>query len=210
MKLSQTQIIAQVLESEDIQNQELFDELYDHLNCVSENDFIPDNGSSDSEFVSFLKKEINAIAPQGIQLLELQINYVSQSKSILIMKKFMYILGLFGTILFASGVLFKIMHWPGANTMLLVGQISLFLICVPFFCVSRLKSQALSPIEKWTARIGLIASITVSISILFKLLHLMGANVVFVLGMAVLIFGYVPLQFLSLYRKNTKTPTKVA
>ncbi len=195
-------IIKQSLHSENITSASLYDEAFDHLCSVSEDQY-----DERSDFSSFIQSEMKHFAPQGFSLLELQINFVSQSKSLIMMKKFMYILGLLATITLVSGILFKLMHWPKANMLLLVGQMVLFLVCIPFFAISKLRSKTHgSPLEKWMIVLGLIASLLISTSIIFKINHLMGANMVFVTGMILLIFGFIPLLFISLYRKNTREP----
>lgn len=207
MRLTGQQLttIEEKLKSKQITNQSIYEEAFDHLCSVSEEKFQPP-----ADFNAFIQSEISHLAPQGFPLLELQINYVSQSKSLIIMKKFMYILGLLATITFVSGILFKLMHWPGANMLLLVGQMVLFLVCVPFFAITKLRGKTSSSLEKWTAVLGLSASLLISISVLFKVMHLMGAHVVFVIGMVLLIFGFIPLLFITIYRKNAQEPKKVS
>ena len=49
------------------------------------------------------------------------------------MKKLAYISGVITTMLALIGVLFKILYWPGANILLVLGMASLSLIFIPSF-----------------------------------------------------------------------------
>jgi hypothetical protein len=44
-------------------------------------------------------------------------------------------LGTVAGLIFSNGILFKIMHWPGANVMLLLGMLVLFFVFVPLYLI---------------------------------------------------------------------------
>ena len=119
------------------------------------------------------------------------------------MKKLMYSAGFFGALLISLGSLFKIMHWPNANWMVFVGMIAFLLVFVPLFALDRYKLQASKAVSvKFRFYAGVISAFLVGLSVIFKMLHLMGANILLVLGVGVFSFGYLPFLFFSLYKKS--------
>ena len=49
---------------------------------------------------------------------------------------------------------------------------------------------------------GMTAAVLVGLSVVFKLFHLMGANILLILGVFTFAFGYLPFLFFSLYKKS--------
>ncbi len=47
------------------------------------------------------------------------------------MKKTLYLIGLLSTIFTFLGSIFKIMHWPGASVMIIIGAFSFAFIFIP-------------------------------------------------------------------------------
>ena len=179
-------------------NKDLKEELFDHLCSVTENSYNPE-----SSFEEFLEKEIKNLAPRGFKNIDNQITIVL-NPNIFIMKKITYLIGFLAAGTLATGVLFKLMHWPGANVLLLAGMISLFMFFMPFVAYKMLTSgQVKNRITKSKLKLGMMASVLVAISVMFKQFHLMGANIIFVFGMVIFILGFLPLQFIELYKKST-------
>ncbi len=56
----------------------------------------------------------------------------------------------------------------------------------------------------WVYVLGTIAVVTLSLSVLFKLLHYPGANVLLMLGMSTFSLGFTPLAARYLYLKRRK------
>lgn len=56
------------------------------------------------------------------------------------MKKAMFFLGYIAIMLTTSGLLFKSMHWPGANILLIIGIALLNLDFLPSYILYRFKS----------------------------------------------------------------------
>jgi len=56
------------------------------------------------------------------------------------MKKAMFIMGYFAIVLSTFGMLFKLMHWPGANIMLIIGIALFNLGFLPSYCTYKFKS----------------------------------------------------------------------
>jgi hypothetical protein len=115
-----------------------------------------------------------------------------------------YLIGFLGSVAFALGVTFKLLHLPGANQLYIVGFLVVLLVFIPLYAIEKYKSDfsnALS--ERWKIILGGAASVIAGISGIFKLLHLQGADLLLLLGTFVFIVGFLPLFFYSLYKNST-------
>lgn len=56
-------------------------------------------------------------------------------------EKILYVIGVFALIIFEMATLFKIMHWPGAMIMMLLGSIMLFSVFLPMYTSRRFKES---------------------------------------------------------------------
>ena len=200
MSLTEKQIdsIRNILIAEGIQNESLTDDVLDHICCVVE--VLVKRGES---FDSAVDEAIVDLAPNGLKDLEIQTRYLLNSKRIVIMKKLMYSAGFIGAVLISIGSLFKIMHWPSANIMVISGMIAFLLLFVPLFALDRYKVQASKAMSgKIKILVGSVSAFLIGLSVVFKMMHLMGASVLLVLGVGLFTFGFLPFLFFSLYKKS--------
>jgi len=200
MNLTEEQIIfiRKTLSDEGIQNESLTDDVLDHICCVVE--VLLKRGKT---FDEALNEAINDLAPNGLKDLEIQTRYLLNSKRIIIMKKLMFSAGFIGALLISIGSLFKIMHWPMANVMVISGMIAFLLLFVPLFALDRYKVQASKAMSaKIKISIGFISTFLIGLSVVFKLMHWMGASVLLVVGVGLFSFGFLPFLFFSLYKKS--------
>ena len=151
-----------------------------------------------------MEKETHELAPHGLKQLEVHPHYVSFLKPFIAMKKLTYTTGLLASVSLATGILFKLMMWPGATMLLL------FLVFIPYMAYEGVKSGVITKgMEKTRVLIGVFSSALIGLSVIFKLLHFRGASIVLVLGMALFIVGFLPLFFIKLYKNNTPSTQKV-
>ena len=200
MSLTEKQIdsIRNILIAEGIQNESLTDDVLDHICCVVE--VLVKRGES---FDSAVDEAIVDLAPNGLKDLEIQTRYLLNSKRIVIMKKLMYSAGFIGAVLISIGSLFKIMHWPSANIMVISGMIAFLLLFVPLFALDRYKVQASKAMSgKIKILVGSVSAFLIGLSVVFKMMHWMGASVLLVLGVGLFTFGFLPFLFFSLYKKS--------
>lgn len=115
---------------------------------------------------------------------------------------FLYISAFFGSTGFFLGLLCKIMHWPGANILLICGLGVLGVIFLPALLVYLLKA-AKNQSEKIIYSIGVIAGIIYLIGFLFKMMHWPGAVLLLTFGSAVLVAIFIPALTVYWY-KNEK------
>ncbi|HKK38480.1 MAG TPA: hypothetical protein VJ949_03635 [Cryomorphaceae bacterium] len=200
MTLTEEQIdsIRNILIAEGIQNESLTDDLLDHICCVVE--VLVKRGKS---FEDAVNEAIVDLAPNGLIELEIQTRYLLNSKRIIIMKKLMYSAGFIGAVLISLGSLFKIMHWPSANILVISGMIAFLLFFVPLFALDRYKVEASRAMSaKIKIIVGSISAFLIGLSVVFKMMHLMGASILLVLGVGLFTFGFLPFLFFSLYKKS--------
>ncbi len=115
-------------------------------------------------------------------------------------KPFMNIAAGLGGIIFMVGVLFKLMHWPGAAMLLLAGWSIILAIFLPILLFAKLK-EAQSSKEKSTYILGAIGLIIFELSTMFKMFHWPGAGPLMLLGSVLLIGIFVP-RFTKLRMDN--------
>lgn len=200
MNLTEEQIIfiRKTLSDEGIQNESLTDDVLDHICCVVE--VLLKRGKT---FDEALNEAITDLAPNGLKDLEIQTRYLLNSKRSIIMKKLMYLTGFLGAASLSSGMIFKLMHWPGANVMSVVGLVALVFVFVPLLALDFYRyevSKALS--NRFRFFSGVIATVLIAVSIVFKMLHLQGASVLLVVGGFIFVFAFLPFLFFSLYKKS--------
>lgn len=118
------------------------------------------------------------------------------------MKKAMTISGTIAVSLFLSGCLFKFMHWPGANAMLLLGILIMSVGFLPMLFVIKSR-EAEGAREKWINGLGTLSAILVCLSGLFKLLHWPYASILSFSFMASFVV-YLVVFGIAAYRKRIK------
>jgi hypothetical protein len=105
-----------------------------------------------------------------------------------------------GGIIFMIGVLFKLMHWPGAALLLFTGWTIILGIFLPILLFVKLK-DAQSKKERSIYILGAISLIIFEVSTMFKMFHWPGAGPLMLLGGLLLIGIFLPM-FASLKFKN--------
>jgi len=175
----------------------LADDLIDHIYC-----YLYEHGTEKRDFSCQLDEAIHLLAPEGLETIEDETFYLLNFKKMILMKRFIYGIGLIGAMLFSSGVIFKIFHWPGANVLLGSGVIVGLLLYLPLWAIDRNKYKMVQkPLEKWKLNLGVASGVLVGLGTMMKALHLMGAGVTLILGALIFIAGFLPVYFVSSYRK---------
>lgn len=116
MELSNAQIdfIKEDIHLRGITAEELAESLLDHICCSIET-------SEQSDFQSAYTQALSGFGEKGLHDIQYQTIYLLTLKRETTMKKTMFVLGYIAAVLSTFGLLFKIMHWPGANIMLILG-----------------------------------------------------------------------------------------
>ena len=174
-----------------IQTEELQYNLLDHICCVIENEMSPENDFDEiyrSVLSRFFKKELKEIQEETDLLLTFK-NYYA-------MKKVMLRSGMFSAAAFTIGAILKIMHWPGASMMLVLAITAVSFVFLPIFFLVKTK-EVKEKKEKFILGFGSFFGVLFSISILFKIMHWPGANMLWLMGLGVLFFLFLPMYFFT-------------
>ena len=110
----QIEFIQKDIEQKGIAMNDLAESLLDHICCSIEN-------STDRDFNHAYENALKAFGQNGLQKIQDETIFLLILKREITMQKSMYILGYIAAFLATTGLLFKLMHWPGANIMLVLG-----------------------------------------------------------------------------------------
>ena len=193
-------IKARGVETEDLQLN-----LLDHICCIMEADMPEDK--TPEEFYKiiiprFFKRELKEIETETQLLLTFKHYYA--------MKKTMINSGAAAVIFFILGSIFKIMHWPGASALLVIGITTISLIFLPLLFI--MKSKELESVkDKFILGTAVFLGILFSLSTLFKIQHWPGANRMWIIALGILFLVYIPVYFFSGIRnQETKNNTIIS
>ncbi len=120
------------------------------------------------------------------------------------MKKALLIIGYFVLFLICFATLFKLMHWPGAGPLFVLGISSFCMFFLPLFFIQRMLSQK-TALNTITNVFGLLTTWMMFTGIMFKIMHWPGAGPMLVFGTLLFVIPtlilYVVQQFKEYDRK---------
>lgn len=175
----------------------LIDDLIDHVCCDTEYEM--SNGLPFEKAYDRVKQKIGM---EGLERVQHETLYLI-NKKYRIMKKTMKIMGVVAPIILAFGALFKIMHWPGAGIMLVLGFFMLSFIFLPSaFYVTYIEVSNRS--KKATYFAGFIGTFLLSISFLFKIMHWPVSGFLMLLGVVAMCFVFLPMLMVNKLRDKEK------
>ena len=200
MRLSSEQIaiIRTYIDKSTISIDSLKDDLVDHLCCVVEIKI-----ERGGVFDMALREALYELAPDGLNEIQHETVFLLNSTKIILMKKVMYSIGLLSAMVFVLGWAFGIMHLPGATELSIYGFLTFAFIFLPMLALDHYKLNirwALS--DKLKFGLGFASGIIVALSVVFKLMHLSGAQELLIIGTALFIFGFLPFVFFNMYKKS--------
>jgi hypothetical protein len=86
------------------------------------------------------------------------------------MKKIIYFIALITTFLIFSGSLFKIMHWPGAAVMIILGSFTFAFLFIPLIILKKFKEESFSK-DQIIYSLGIILGTVLGLGFIFKIMH---------------------------------------
>jgi hypothetical protein len=175
----------------------LKDDLIDHLCCEVE---VRMGGGK--SFEDSLSEAVSELAPEGLFEIQRQTEFLLNYKRTY-MKKLIYVIGLLSTMSCSLGFFFKILHMPGADQLLSFGFLGFVLLFVPLTSFGYFKvNMGKSMIEKLKFILGMISGLAAGLGVLFKFLHLVGADQLLVAGGVVFTLAYLPVLFFDMYKQS--------
>ena len=182
----------------DVKSKELRDDLLDHMCCLVEIEI-----KKGLSFEQAYQKAFLQTSPNGYGEIQNETLFLLNYNKIMNMKRLTYISGFIFSASFTLGMLFKLLHWPGATSMLYMGIFGLAFVFVPMLLVNRYKElihSALSERMKWI--LGLLSLLLFVAATFFKFNHLMGANILLIFSFLFFGFGFLPFLFFRMYKES--------
>jgi hypothetical protein len=181
----------------------LQDDILDHVCCMLEEEMIDGN-----DFESSYQQVISSIGLGTLKNLQHQ-TLILLDKKFQKMKNTSYLIGLSGSILTLIGAFFKMMHWPGAGIILLLGFLLVTFVFLPLYFVLSYKEQAEKPKLVFPI-IGYLTLSIILIGTIFKIMHWPAANIIIVISLGIVIVGFVPLYTVQIFKKTSGKKTNLA
>ncbi len=182
----------------DVKSKELRDDLLDHMCCLVEIEI-----KKGLSFEQAYQKAFLQTSPNGYGEIQNETLFLLNYNKIMNMKRLTYISGFIFSAAFTFGLLFKLLHWPGADLQLLIGTFGLSFIFVPMVLINKYKAlvhEVLSERMKWI--FGLLSLVFFVVGTLFKINHFMGANILVIFSFLFFGFGFLPFLFFRMYKES--------
>ena len=195
---AQVELVSAYIKQNGVAQDELHDDLLDHV-CTSMEQRMQQGESFEEAF----QYTLSLFGPGGLKQVQNE-TFELLTEMNATMKKVTFGFGLTSTFLLLAGTIFKLMHWPGANVMFMLGAIILALIYLPLILRHKLKE---SPNNEALLHIsGFVGLAFTTVGSLFKIMHWPGASVLLMVGLGTLAFIYVPIYFYKKYQVSANKP----
>lgn len=183
-----------------IRDAQLQTELIDHCCCAVEELMTEGNSFDDA-----LDQALYRLHPEGIHEIEVAVQYVLQPQTLKAMKVILFLTGFLAAFTILLGTLFKMMHWPGANQLLISGDLFLIISMFTLIASSLQASRAIPKSGLARTLVGASGGLILGIGSAFKIMHWPSANILIVVGIVLVTFVFLPLFFWQLYRREIKS-----
>jgi hypothetical protein len=180
-----------------IQNVRLQKELIDHCCCL-----IEDMLSKGVPFEEALKRSVSLVGGETLSDIEVELESVLHKKPSRNMKTTLFFSGFVAAFCILSGIAFRILHWPGADVLLLTGDLALVLSMLVLITSVLRYPAAFTRISAIRTLTGAVAGLLLGNAGAFKIMHWPTANIQMLLGMALLVLVFLPLFFWNLYKRE--------
>jgi hypothetical protein len=188
-KLSEQQIdfILKDIRSRGVKSESLQQSLLDHIICIIEKD-LEENGN----FEKFYLNTIDKFHAAQLHEIERETKLILTYKNLPLMKKTMIISGILSAIALIFGIHHKFMQYPQADIFLSTGILSGSLIFMPLFFILKIGNEK-DRIGKLIIASAIVSGLLLSLSALFKLLHLPYSNQILFVSTLIMAFVFLPL-----------------
>ena len=192
---AQIEFIETDLIKKGISNPSLRLDLLDHICSAIEE--LPEN----YDFQFCYEEILSKFGGQKIKEIQFQTELLTNQFKNPRMKKAMFYSGIAASIFIFTASIFKIFHWPGAGALFVLGCGFLSLLFFPSMFMVRYKEKEENQRNIFLSLTGVLAAITVSLGMLFKIMHWPYATLLWISGVVILMFFYLPVYFVSQYKK---------
>ncbi len=187
----QVDYIIDDLRKNGIETDDLLNNLLDHICIIIEQDL-----ADGKDFQQYYHTVVTRFYTRDIKELEEETTNLLTFKNYYAMKKTMIVAGAISVITLAFGSLFKVMHWPGANVLLLSGIVFFSLLFLPILFLLKVK-EVKTTRDKAVIALSSVVGILFCIATLFTFMHWPGANVMRLLSIGISALILLPLYFFT-------------
>lgn len=172
--------------------------LLDHICCLIENKL-----DEYRNFDTVYQETILLFGKNGLKEIQDETNRLLTFKHYYTMNKTMKISGYVSSLMILFGAYLKFQHWPGASVLMVFGVFFFTVLFLPLLFILKFKSSAENNRSVVLSIIAGVASLMLCFGVLFKLMHWPYAQPLTIAGAVLLIFGYLPIYFISVYKNTT-------
>jgi hypothetical protein len=198
MELNEQQVeqVLTHLRSKGIAMQSLQDDLLDHLCCMIE------QRNDTKSFDEVFKEVMLEFSADELRMVQIETNRLITLLKFKTMNTTLRISGLVSAISILTGSIFKIMHWPGANMLFVIGMFLMAVLFLPLFFALRYKQAENENKHLLLSIAGAVVGVLTALGIWFKMMHWPGATAMLYSSIAILLLGYLPVYIFAVYRKS--------
>lgn len=192
--LSEQQIdfILNDIKTRGVEMEDLQLNLLDHICCI-----IEDELKTDGDFEQFYQQAIPRFFKKELKEIEEETILLLTFKNYFAMKNVMIKSGFVSTILLILGSLFKVMHWPGAGVMLVLGVAILSLFFLPLVFILKTKDKGTSR-DKLVLGVGTLTGCFLCWATLCKVMHWPGGSgILWFIAIGLSAFILIPVYFFT-------------
>lgn len=199
-QLSEKEIefILNDIKSRGVEMEDLQMNLLDHICCILEEEY-----TAEEDFEHYYSKVIVRFFKSELKEIEVETTILMSNKHYYAMKKTMIVSGISAAILLSVGSIFKLMHWPGAAIILVLGVAFLSLLFLPLLFLTK-KAETKTKAEKWILGVGALVGILYCLATLFKIQHWPGASLLWYATIVLSAFVFIPIYFFNGIKKEER------
>jgi hypothetical protein len=166
--------------------------LLDHICCIIEQDLDPGG-----DFESCYQRTVARFFKKELREIEEETRYLLTFKHYYAMKKTMIITGIASVSAFILGSFFKIMHWPGAGVLIVLGIGFTSLLFLPLLFILKTRDKS-STREKLITGISALVGILLCLATLFNIMHWPNGNgALWIVAIALSVFVLIPVYLFT-------------
>lgn len=183
---------------------DLYEELVDHLVC-----WIEEKMNEGADFETAYQQARVAICPDGFAAIESETLLLIRINQPVMLRNVVFISGLLSGSLSCMGWGFKVMHWPWANNLMLMGSFLLLFIFLPLLMWRQIKLRAGQPFLRHLPFVlGALFSFPLGFGAIGQMLHWPGSTDAFALSLIGMALIFLPLLCWTLYRGEGQLTVK--
>jgi len=174
----------------------LRDDLLDHLCCSVEEKMMKGKLFEDA-----FREALTELAPNGLAVLEMETILLLDSKNIY-MKKIVFAIGLLTTASMSMGMMMKILHMPGSESLIGYGFLAFILFFISPMTYWKNRNVALTGLQKVKLLSVLLSALLMAVAVILRMIDQSPLAGMYLMAAAsAFSFGFLPLLFFEMYKK---------